>query len=173
MPLPAPSGFFIVRHGWSRCATLSKQFDSSDISRLTGAGWTAHTSPAYPLSWPLLTAAAMASLSQMAPRAVLTSQAPFLKLLSRSSLIRPRVPSCSGQLTVITSHWIGKNNYDKGIRIYPGDEAQKRRPKVSRRLRRCLLISWLSCQPLLRLQKKIEKTSPVRRNPSNQQHGAH
>ena len=87
MPFPPPSGFVIYRHGCS-----------------FGAGWTFHTSPAYPFSCPDLSAAATSSALQIAPRAVLTSHAPFLKCLRRSALIRPLVPSCRGALTVMISH---------------------------------------------------------------------
>ena len=87
MPFPPPSGFFAYRQGWSR-----------------GAGWTFHTSPAYPASRPDLSAAATSSVLQIAPRAVLTSHAPFLKCERRSALIRFSVPSCRGALIVMTSH---------------------------------------------------------------------
>ena len=86
MPLPLPLGARMSRQGWS-----------------AGAGWTSQTSPAYPAMWPLLRASTIAMRSQMAPRAVLTIQAPFFILEMASALMRPRVPSCSGQLTVRTS----------------------------------------------------------------------
>src|SRR5947209_17741701 len=59
----------IERHGWS-----------------LGAGCGNQTSPAYPASWPLSSARAIASRSQILPRAVLTMYAPrFILAISASS----------------------------------------------------------------------------------------
>lgn len=67
--------------------------DITSITYIASQTWTPAATLHLPFRWPDLRAATTSSLLQIAPRAVLTRYAPFLKCLRRSALIRPRVPS--------------------------------------------------------------------------------